>query len=114
MDPQLLGESPDLSTALGNAGFVRDEQQPGAWSGRGGVRIDPFMVPELFAGKGSRGADLGVHGRMAARRAKGLEASLIDNSKMTVESLDPEVSRQMDLQVAESWGVACRKDPQDC
>ena len=58
------------------------------------------MVPEALAGPGRRGADLGLHGRLAARRARGLEAALVDRSSMTVASLEGSDSRTFDIRVA--------------
>jgi hypothetical protein len=53
------------------------------------VPVD-LIVPEGAAPPGGRrGVRLGTHGRQAARRAVGLEAALVDNSVMTIETLDP-------------------------
>jgi hypothetical protein len=51
----------------------------------------PFdlMVPEHLAGSASRrGVRIPPHDKRSARRAAGLEAAMIDDSHMTVESLD--------------------------
>ncbi len=52
-------------------------EPPGRWVSPDGVYVD-LMVPDALAGPGSRGARLGPHGRRVARRAKGLEAALVD------------------------------------
>lgn len=70
--------------------------EPGIWlksvlvEGRPvSVPVD-LIVPEGAAPPGGRrGVRLGTHGRQAARRAVGLEAALVDNSVMTIETLDP-------------------------
>lgn len=58
------------------------------------------MVPEAVGGPGRRGARLGPHGNKAARKARGLEATLVDRQEMTIESLDDEDGRAFDLAVA--------------
>jgi hypothetical protein len=52
------------------------------------VYVD-IMVPEALAGRGSRSADLDVHGKRAARRALGLEGALVDRELHTIVALDP-------------------------
>src|SRR6059036_908845 len=81
IDPSRVAAEPLLADALSAAGFRPDPIQPGQWTSGDDVRVDP-MVPESLAGSGRRGADLGPHRRRVARRARGLEASLVDNSKM--------------------------------
>ncbi len=99
IDPSRVAPEPLLGDALSAAGFTPDPIQPGQWTGEHDVRVD-LMVPESLAGSGRRGADLGPHGRRVARRARGLEASLVDNSKMQVEALEPGDGRRFDLRVA--------------
>lgn len=81
------------------AGFRPDPQQPGVWTSSSGVAID-LMVPEALAGPGRRGADLGLHGRLTARRARGLEGALVDRSSMTIASLEGGDPRAVDVRVA--------------
>jgi hypothetical protein len=99
LDPGALRDDPNLSDAMRAAGFVPDVEQPGTWIGSGKVRID-LMVPAALAGSGRRGARLGVHGNRAARRARGLEAALIDNTAMTVGALEPTDRRRFSVRVA--------------
>jgi Nucleotidyltransferase len=90
IDPRKLGEDPRLEEAMTGAGFILNpvSRQPGAWMTPHGVPID-LMVPEHLAGSGSRrGVRIPPHGKHSARRAAGLEAAIIDQSPMTVESLD--------------------------
>lgn len=61
------------------------------------------MVPERLAGTGgksSRGARIPPHDKHATRRARGLEAAVIDNDKMTVTALDPADVRRHEVRVA--------------
>ena len=74
--PTVLTAAPLLPGLLEARGFVLGEH-PGAWSSPDGIPVD-LMVPEALAGSGKRGARLGPHGKRAARRAKGLEGSLVD------------------------------------
>jgi hypothetical protein len=99
VDPGRLADDPDVAGAMRRAGFVADPDQPGVWTSSSGVSID-LMVPEALAGPGRRGADLGSHGRLAARRARGLEATLVDRESMTVGSLDERDPRTFDVRVA--------------
>jgi hypothetical protein len=85
------------------AGFFRnlDSGQPGAWMNPAGIPVD-LMVPEQLAGgggKNSRGARIPPHDRHATRRARGLEAALVDNDMMTVAALDPADARRHDVRV---------------
>ena len=99
VEPGRLADRPDVAETMTSAGFRADPLQPGVWTSSSGVSID-LMVPEALAGPGRRGANLGPHGRLAARRARGLEAALVDRSSMTVASLDERDSRSFDVRVA--------------
>lgn len=90
IDPRKLGEDPRLEDAMTRAGFILNpvSQQPGAWVSPNGIPVD-LMVPEHLAGSGSRrGVRIPPHSKRSARRAAGLEAAIIDQSRMTVDSLD--------------------------
>ena len=90
IDTRELGEDPLLEEAMTSAGFILNpvSQQPGAWMSPNGIPVD-LMVPEHLAGSGSRrGVRIPPHSKHAARRAAGLEAALIDQSPMTVGSLN--------------------------
>jgi hypothetical protein len=58
------------------------------------------MVPEALAGRGTRGARLGAHGKRAARRAKGLEGALVDRDRSVITALDPADTRAIEMWVA--------------
>lgn len=90
IDTRSLGEDPLLEDAMTSAGFILNpvSQQPGAWMAPNGIPVD-LMVPERLAGSGSRrGVRIPPHDKRSARRAAGLEAALIDQSPMTVDSLN--------------------------
>ncbi len=90
IDTRELGEVPLLEEAMTSAGFTLNpvSQQPGAWMSPNGIPVD-LMVPEHLADSGSRrGVRIPPHSKHSARRAAGLEAALIDQSPMTVDSLN--------------------------
>ncbi|HEV7774777.1 MAG TPA: hypothetical protein VGO48_15960 [Conexibacter sp.] len=106
IDPSRLEEIPQLAQAMGEAGFVRSVE-PGIWFASATVAGEEvsipvdLIVPEDAAPPGGRrGARLGVHGNRAARRARGLEAALVDHSPLTIAALDPADSRRVEVQVA--------------
>jgi hypothetical protein len=104
IDPRQLKDDPLIESAMTAAGFIRDPNagQPGAWLSRLGYPVD-LMVPELLAGAGgaqARGARIPPHDRHATRRARGLEASVIDNDVMRVNARDESDRRHFDVRVA--------------
>lgn len=98
ISPADLADSPRLGDLLIRSGFTLREH-PGSWVSPDDVYVD-LMVPDALAGPGSRGARLGPHGKRVARRAKGLEAALVDREAMKVRSLDPSDSRSVTMHVA--------------
>ena len=102
IDPATLLPDPRLDTAMAKRGFVADPAQPGIYWSQDGIEVD-LMVPETLGGAGRRGARLGPHGNRSARKARGLEAALVDNSTIALEALDPGDDRIIDASVA---GVA--------
>ncbi|MFI9555950.1 hypothetical protein [Nonomuraea endophytica] len=104
LDPRVLEDDPLLEQSMGCAGFYRDpvDGQPGAWLNFAGIPVD-LMVPEALAGAGTRntrGARIPPHDRRATRRARGLEAAVIDNTVMDVTALDPADARVYRVRVA--------------
>ncbi len=106
LDPSRLRDDPRLAEALRGAGFSAGVQQVGTWlmsrplEGRPvDVKID-LMVPEAVGGPGRRGARLGPHGNKAARKARGLEAALVDQQRRTIEALGDEEDRAFEVAVA--------------
>jgi hypothetical protein len=111
LDPSRLEPDPRLEPAMRAAGFelasIGGHVEPGIWTTQvdiGGesmiVPVD-LIVPEAAAGPGGRrGARLGPHGRRAARRAIGLEATLVDHAEMTITALEPSDQRAIVARVA--------------
>ncbi|MGI5154492.1 hypothetical protein [Microbispora sp. CA-102843] len=104
LDPRALEDEPLLERSMSRAGFYRDPLggQPGAWLNSEGIPVD-LMVPEALAGPGTkntRGARIPPHDRRATRRARGLEAAVIDNMVMDVTALDPDDDRTYRVKVA--------------
>ena len=98
VDPNALGPVPALEAAMRAAGFVL-RAEPGIWFGAGAVEID-LLVPEALGGGGRRGARLGTHGNRAARKARGLEATLVDNTPMEIRALEERDDRRFEIAVA--------------
>ena len=99
LDPRRLEDLPLIGAAMSEGGF-KALRQPGAWQGRHGVQID-LMVPEGLSGRpGHRGADLGIHGRAAARQTRGLEAALVDREVRAVSSFEEEDHRVFHVAIA--------------
>jgi hypothetical protein len=63
------------------------------------VEVD-LMVPEAVGGPGSRAARLLGHAKHVARKARGLEAALIDKNTATISALDATDKRSFSLAVA--------------
>jgi hypothetical protein len=99
LDPGALSANPRLEDALRAANFAPDLRQPGIWIGQGNVTID-LLVPEALGGGGRRGARLGVHGNRVARKARGLEAALVDNAPTTITALEEGDPRSYEIAVA--------------
>ena len=104
IDPRNLDDVPLVEDAMREAGFSPDpnKNQPGAWVNADEVPVD-LMVPEDLAGgggKSARGARIPPHGKRAARRARGLEAAVVDNEWMIVGSLDEADGRRHQVRVA--------------
>ena len=91
-------DSPLIGDALTTGGFT-PRVHPGGWLSPDGIYLD-VMVPDALAGPGTRGARLGAHGKRAARRAKGLEATLVDRERRTVVALDPTDGRAQEIWIA--------------
>jgi len=107
IDPSLLAREPELEALMSRAGFELSSN-PGSWvisTEVGGqsyaVPVD-LMVPDAVApaGSGRRSVNLAGHSSMAARRATGLEPSLIDNDVLVVAALESTDDRTFSVRVA--------------
>ena len=105
LDPALLEQVPEIESAMTSAGFRRGERV-GAWfvsRDIGGVATNvevDLMVPAAVGGPGSRAARLAGHAKHVARKARGLEAALIDKSTATISALQPIDTRSFSVAVA--------------
>lgn len=104
IDPTSLRDEPLVEEAMVSAGFYLDplSNQPGAWMNPAGVPVD-LMVPEALAGAGGKTARAGripPHAKSATRRARGLEAAVVDHEPMRIDSLDPADTRSFEANVA--------------
>lgn len=110
LDPSRLEDEPTLADAMDAAGFrlePHDKPEPGIWLMTrrvNGMDTDfpvDLIVPNDFAAKaGRRGARLGSHGKLAARKIPGLEAALLDNSVLEITSLGGGDDRIVEAKVA--------------
>lgn len=104
LDPRFLSSDPLLEDAMDKAGFYPNpmSRQPGAWMNAAGIPVD-LMVPEELAGTGgkqTRGARIPPHDKGSTRRARGLEAAVVDNSRMVIHALDETDGRNFEAIVA--------------
>jgi hypothetical protein len=107
--PAQLRARPDLTETLEAAGFGRTEYI-GIWAktvdiqGRGGEMTVDLLVPALLGGPGRRAARLDGHGDRVARKARGLEAAVVDRTNLPVGALEPGDPRRFEIAVA--WPAA--------
>ncbi|MDE0578370.1 MAG: hypothetical protein OXI29_00740 [bacterium] len=99
INPLDLSDSPLLAELLEARGFQTNIEEVGRWTSPNKVYVD-LLVPEMLAGAGTRAARLESHGKRVARRARGLEASLVDRDLRTISALDPADSRSVTMNVA--------------
>jgi hypothetical protein len=113
IDPALLGEDPLVDEAMSRAGFARnitgDHDNPGLWWKQQTLNEQPvnievdLLVPHSLTddGRGRRSANIPPHPRGTFLRVPGLEATVVDNTVMTMPSLEPDVDpRSVDVRVA--------------
>lgn len=108
LDPRSLQPHPLLTDVLGAARF-KPGKNPGTWIGTGGVEVD-LLVPHSLGGGGRRGARLLHHGNQVARKARGLEAALVDHAHHRISSLEAGVdARAHEMRVAGSAALLVAK-----
>lgn len=113
LDPRLLRNDPLIEKAMRDAHFLPNLEsgQPGAWVNAEGIPVD-LMVPAQLAGAGhehTRGARIPPHDRHAMRRARGLEAAVVDNEVMEIRALDANDTRRLNARVAGSAALLIAK-----
>lgn len=103
IDPRGLADDPLLEEAMRLAGFDRPliNPQPGAWQTAAGIPVD-LMVPHSGTGGSAavRGGRIRPHAKDATRRARGVDAVLVDNVTMEIAALDPHDPRVLVARVA--------------
>lgn len=113
IDPTLLGEDPLVDEAMSRAGFVRDiaglRKNPGLWWKQQtlneqtvNIEVD-LLVPHSLTddGRGRRSANVPPHPRGTFLRVAGLEATVVDNEVMRLQTLEPDTDpRTVDVRVA--------------
>lgn len=102
VDPDLLSCDPLVEAAMSAAGFTPDPRPSaiGSWISPRGVPVD-LMVPDAVAGPGRRGVRVPPHDSKAMRRSRGIEATLVDNSKMAIRAIDVATdAREFEVSVA--------------
>lgn len=102
IDPDLLSSEPRVEKAMRSAGFTPDPRQSaiGSWISPRGVPVD-LMVPEAVAGPGRRGVRVPPHDPKAMRRSRGIEAALVDSTKMVIRAIDTtDDARRVEVSVA--------------
>ena len=105
IDPALLHDAPEIESAMRAAHFERGNRV-GAWivsRDVAGVRMNvevDLMVPEAVSGGGRRAARLPGHAKEVARKARGLEAALIDKATTIISALEPVDTRTFAVAVA--------------
>lgn len=97
VNPETLADAPLLAAVMLSGGFIADVE-PGTWW-KDAVQVD-LMVPEALAGSGRRGARLGVHGNKVTRKARGLEAALVDSQLMKIAALANDDHRSFEIAIA--------------
>ena len=119
LDPRVLAGEPLIEVALGLAGFQPEQDTIGVWTMSlpvdgvsTPVAVD-LLVPESLGGVGRRGARIPPHAKHAARKARGLEAALVDHDLHTLEALNPGDPRQLAMRVAGPAATDSREGPQD-
>lgn len=106
IDPSALRSEPRLEESLIAAGFAQDLQEVGRWLTTRQLEVDlitvkvDLLVPEAVGGPGRRAARIGEHGKRTARKARGLEAALLDWEAMEVRSLEESDDRRCETKVA--------------
>jgi hypothetical protein len=105
IDPARLRDAPEISSAMRAARFERGSRV-GAWvvsRDVAGVRVDvevDLMVPDAVGGGGKRAARLPGHAKEVARKARGLEAALVDRATIAIGALNPDDPRVVEVAVA--------------
>lgn len=108
LDSRELLDEPKIRAVMEAAGFRAAGTIVGTWIGEHEVQID-LLVPAALSPEGRRGARLGAHGKKVARKARGLEATLVDNQTREIGALAPDDVRSFRVKVAGAGGLLVAK-----
>lgn len=98
IDVDLLKGDPLLDIVLTKNGFKLIEK-PGRWETPYGVIVD-LMVPAALVPRIGRSVEMAPHSNSTARRTKGIEGCILDNSIMRISSLESGDLRSFEIRVA--------------
>jgi hypothetical protein len=114
LEPAALKRLPDLTGLLEGAGFTHTKDI-GIWSkavevnGQPGQVTVDFLVPERLGGEGRRAARLEGHGDRVARKARGLEAAVVDRQVMRIRAFEEGDARSFEVAVASPGALLIAK-----
>jgi len=108
LDARELSDEPEIRAVMEAAGFRSTGNVVGTWIGEHEVQID-LLVPAVLSPEGRRGARLGAHGKKVARKARGLEATLVDNQTREIRALAKDDERSFQIKVAGAGGLLVAK-----
>ena len=111
LEPGALADAPVLGELMEAAGFeladLQGSPEPGIWQKPARIGHAEMLIPVdlivptgVAPAGGTRGARLGPHGKRAARKTVGLEATLVDNDVMGIEALEAGDRRRARIRVA--------------
>ncbi len=114
IDPSLLALAPPIETLLVAAGYVHHAREPGIWLAPSSDDGEPtpvdLIVPEtLSLAHTRRSAPLPGHARNALRKARGIEAAIVDFDISKISALDAADGRSIDVKVAGSAALLIAK-----
>src|SRR5262245_37562144 len=103
--PSLLRDVPERESGMRAAPFERGNRIGSLVVQRDVARVAmrvevDLMVPEAVGGPRRRAARLPGHATEVARKARGLEAALVDNAMSTISALDRADTRSFVVAVA--------------
>ncbi|MBW6469168.1 MAG: hypothetical protein ACNA76_06800 [Anaerosomatales bacterium] len=110
IDPRLLSGDPEIASAMRKAKFFLDmrdgRELVGVWASMREIAGVPakvtvdLLVPDALGGAGRRAARVPQHEKGSMLKVHGLEAALVDNSVMSIGSLEATDARSFTMKVA--------------
>lgn len=108
LDPSRLQPEPLLEAALTAAGFTAETGKIGTWTSPTGIDVD-LLVPEAVGGSGRRAARIPPHREGVARKARGLEAALVDQEQVVIQALEESDTRRFEVASAGAGALLVAK-----